>query len=112
MRRPAAGGDAGLRLDFVFDELGPQLHALRMALLQALPDAAGRRAAHAFVEQLCKLQPGLRQAAQQLFGAPGGLRAPRWRGLYLTAAPSEAGGGAFITDLFGRFLPADQPLAR
>src|SRR3546814_10923558 len=39
-------------------------------------------------------------------------RTPRWRGLYFGGGgPEAAPGGAFIADLFTRFLPGDQPLA-
>src|SRR3546814_10978003 len=39
-------------------------------------------------------------------------RTPRWRGLYFGGGGTEAApGGAFIADLFTRFLPGDQPLA-
>jgi len=59
------------------------------------------------------LQPPLRQVADALFESHArAARAPRWRGLYFTAAASGAAGGAFVTDLFERFLPADQPLVR
>jgi len=36
----------------------------------------------------------------------------RWRGLYLVASSDGANPGAFVVDLFQRFLAADQPLAR
>ncbi|MDM0019676.1 type VI secretion system protein [Variovorax saccharolyticus] len=103
--------DAGARLDDIFGLLAAQLHAVRMALLRDQQDPSRRRAIHVFIEQLRALQPGLRVVALRLFAAPRGPRAPRWRGLYLTAAPSATVGGAFIDDLFERFLPADQPLA-
>ena len=103
--------DAGARLDDIFGVLGAQLQAVRMALLRDEQDPARRRAIHVFIERIRALQPGLRVVAQRLFAAPRGPRAPRWRGLYLTAAPSATVGGAFIDDLFERFLPADQPLA-
>lgn len=106
-----AGIDAGGRLDGIFGELGMQLHAQRMALLRDEEDPVRRLAIHTFTERLRALQPGLQLLALRLFAAPRGARAPRWRGLYLTAAPSAAAGGAFIADLFDRFLPADQPLA-
>ncbi|MDP9876921.1 type VI protein secretion system component VasK [Variovorax boronicumulans] len=102
------------RLDALFDPLVAQLHGLRMALLREQPGPAGRLALHGFVERVRTLQPALRQVAQGLFEGHGkGVRAPRWRGLYLTATASENGtGAAFVSDLFGRFLPADQPLVR
>ncbi|MET3179825.1 UNVERIFIED_ORG: type VI secretion system protein ImpL [Variovorax guangxiensis] len=104
---------AGERLDAVFDPLAQQLHALRMALLREQPGATGRLAIHEFVEAVRALRPGLREFAQVLFENHGrNSRAPRWRGLYLTAAASDAVGGAFVNDLFERFLPVDQPLVR
>lgn len=106
-----AGIDAGDRLDGIFGELDVQLHALRMALLRGEKDPVRRWAIHSFTERLRDLRPGLQLLALRLFAAPRSARAPRWRGLYLTAAPSAAAGGAFIADLFDRFLPADQPLA-
>lgn len=104
---------ASERLDAVFDPIAQQLHALRMALLREQTGAAGQLAIHEFVEAVRALQPGLRQFAQVLFEHHGkGSRAPRWRGLYFTAAATPALGGAFVSDLFERFLPADQPLVR
>lgn len=104
------------RFDAVFDPIAHQLHRLRMALLREGPDAAGRLAVHSFVEEVRALQPGLRQFAEVLFESHGrGTRMPRWRGLYLTASASQDGRhveGAFVDDLFTRFLPADQPLVR
>ncbi|WP_422088494.1 type VI secretion system protein [Variovorax sp.] len=103
------------RLDAVFDPLARHLHALRMSLLHRQASAADRLAVHEFVEAVRALQPGLRTFAQVLFENHGkGTRAPRWRGLYLTAAasPSHGVGAAFVDDLFSRFLPADQPLVR
>ncbi|MDM0009344.1 type VI secretion system protein [Variovorax sp. J22G73] len=104
---------AGERFDAVFEPLAQHLHALRAALLRTQHEATGRLAVHEFVEALRALQPGLRQFAQVLFEPHGkGVRAPRWRGLYLTANASPVGDGAFVNDLFERFLPADQPLVR
>jgi hypothetical protein len=56
----------------------------------------------------------LRTLAEGLFdNGPGRTLAPaRWRGLYLAAAPEDSGDDAFVADLFRRFLPSDQPLAR
>jgi len=114
MAEPIAPGEtAGARLDAVFGPFAQQLHALRMALLREQPGPAGRLAVHEFTEAMRALQPALRQVADVLFGPYArGSRNPRWRGLYFVAAASEAGGGAFVTDLFERFLPADQPLVR
>ena len=109
----APGTPAGDRLDALFDPIALQLHGLRMALLREQQGAAARLAIHSFVEAVQGLQPALREVAEVLFESHGkGSRAPRWRGLYFTAAASDASGGAFVTDLFERFLPADQPLVR
>ena len=109
----AANGAASTRLDALFDPIAERLHALRMALLREQPGASRRLAIHEFIEALRALQPGLRQVADALFEGHGrGSRGLRWRGLYFTAAASDAAGGAFTADLFGRFLPADQPLVR
>jgi len=114
MREPlAAGESAAARLDAVFDPLAQQLRALRMALLREQPGPSGRLAVHEFIEAVRALQAPLRRVAEALFAPQGrGARPPRWRGLYFTAAASERAGAAFANDLFERFLPADQPLAR
>jgi len=110
---PFIATPAAERLDAVFEPLAQHLHALRMALLREQTQPASRLAVHQFVEAVRALQPGLRAFAQVLLEHHGkGTRAPRWRGLYLTAAASDSTGGAFATDLFGHFLPADQPLVR
>lgn len=100
------------RPDALFEPLALRLHALRMGLSRGQPEPARRQAIHAFVEQVRALQPGLRTFAQQLFEAPRSSHAgARWRGLYLVAAGDD-NRSAFVSDLFQRFLPADQPLAR
>ena len=110
---PFIATPAAERLDAVFEPLAQRLHALRMALLREQTRPASRLAVHEFVEAVRALQPGLREFAQVLFAHHGkGTRAPRWRGLYLTAAASDGTSGAFAADLFGHFLPADQPLVR
>lgn len=109
----APSATAGDRLDALFDPIAAQLQSLRMALMREQHGAAARLSIHGFVEAVQGLQPALREVAEVLFESHGkGSRAPRWRGLYFTAAASDATGGAFVTDLFERFLPADQPLVR
>jgi type VI protein secretion system component VasK len=114
LAEPAAANDvAAGRMDALFDPMAQRLHALRMALLREQPSASGRLAIHEFIEAMRALQPALRQVGDALFESHGrGSRGPRWRGLYFTAAASGAAGGAFVNDLFERFLPADQPLVR
>lgn len=104
--------EANAELDVLFGEITQRLHALRMTLFRNEQDPVRRQAIHAFVEEVRSLQQGLREMAQRLFGNGHGPHSPRWRGLYLTAAPHDGRGGAFVHDLFERFLPADQPLAR
>lgn len=108
-----AAATAEARPDALFEQLALRLHALGMGLLRRQPDPARRQAIHAFVEQVRALQPGLRAFAEHLFDAPrSGHAEARWRGLYLVAAPGDSEQSAFVSDLFQRFLPADQPLAR
>ncbi|MEP6721606.1 MAG: type VI secretion system protein [Variovorax sp.] len=105
----AGSGSAARRLDALFTPLSARLEALGMALVRDRPDPAARLAILRWVEQVVALQAGLAAVVDQLF-VPGG--SARWRGLYLTAAASETGQGAFAEDLFLRFLPDDQSLAR
>lgn len=113
-RLPVDGRDsrpAEDHLDALFEPLMLRLHALRMGLLPHCRTPQERQALHGFIEQVGALQPALRHVAEALFARPRPMLAPRWRGLYLTAA-DDAGEGAFTADLLARFLPADQPLAR
>jgi type VI secretion system protein ImpL len=109
---PQPGASAGARLAELFDPLMLRLHALRMALLREAREAPQRQAVHGFVEQLRALRPGLELLVQALFDEAHGPRPLRWRGLYFVAAGAQPAGPAFVADLFRRFLPADQPLAR
>ena len=99
------------RLGALFRPIQLRLHGLRMALLCNETTPAGRLAIHTFFDQVNALQPGLQRVVNRMFEERHGRRPPRWRGLYLTAVQPETG-GAFVSDLFGRFLPSDQPLAR
>ncbi|MGH6943436.1 MAG: type VI secretion system protein, partial [Geminicoccaceae bacterium] len=89
-----------------FDELRTRLHAIRLGLLGELREARARRDLFGFVEPLVGLKDGLVQAAAVLFEDNPYQRRPWLGGIYFTGA------GAFGHDLFERFLPADQPLAR
>jgi len=104
-----AGMAAGARMDALFEEMNRRLEALRLGLIRELPDAAGKLAAHAFVQQLRELQAPLRVAADRIFATAQGSAALRWRGVYYTGATPA--GGTFVWDLFAHFLPADQPIA-
>ncbi|CAN7220287.1 MULTISPECIES: type VI secretion protein IcmF/TssM N-terminal domain-containing protein [unclassified Variovorax] len=105
---------AGARPDDPFGPMADRLHALRMGLLRSQPEPARRLAIHSFVEQLRAFQPGLRTLVERMFdnGLGRTLAPAHWRGLYVVAAPADGEDDAFVADLFQRFLPADQPLAR
>jgi type VI protein secretion system component VasK len=98
------------RLSELFEPIASRLHGLRLSLLDKATSAADRRAIHAFFDQVNALQPGLRRVVDRMFAESRGRRSPHWRGLYLTGVQADAG-GAFVSDLFRRFLPVDQPVA-
>ena len=77
--------------------------------MRELAQPAARLAVLQWTEHLLALQAGLRPLVEQLFEPAGPAT---WRGLFFTAAAGAAGPGAFATDLFARFLPEDQTLAR
>lgn len=104
-----ADASGGERLDALFAPLSQRLQALAMSMLRLHAEPASRLGVHRWLAQSIALQPGLHRLADQLFGHGGGTH---WRGLYLTAAASQTGPAAFAADLFRRFLPEDQPLAR
>lgn len=97
--------------DAVIETVFLRLYMLRMGLLRARPAAADRLAIHGFIEALRATEAGLHVLASELFDQrSGAVPAQPCRGLFL-CAPDDAG-GAFVEDMFERFLPADQPLAR
>lgn len=108
-RESASALPAAARLDAIYAPLATRLEALGAALLRDSTEPAARLAIHRWIEQLIGLQPGLQALATQLFEGPSDTA---WRGLYLTAAATADGPGAFTADLFQRFLPDDQALAR
>jgi type VI secretion system protein ImpL len=104
--RNAAGGAFQSWLEAGFHELGRTLHAIRLGLLGTTTDARVRRLVFGFVEAFTPLKEGLRQAGAILFGDnPYQLR-PWLGGIFFTSKQ------AFSGDVFERFLPRDQPLAR
>ena len=95
----------------VIDALFLRLHMLRMALLRGHPAPADRLAIHGFIEALRETEAGLHVLASELFDPRANAAAAQpCRGLFLCAA--DDAGSAFVDDVFERFLPADQPLAR
>ncbi|WP_341920199.1 type VI secretion system protein [Hydrocarboniphaga effusa] len=100
------------RLDEILQPILDRLHALRLSALRSQPTPQTRRDVFEFIEQLRRMQFGLGNLVTLLLEDNPFQRTPRWRGLYFTGAGSgDHAGGAFVADLFTRFLPTDQPLA-
>lgn len=99
-------------LDRLFHPLVLRLQALRLGLLREATEAPQRADIHAFVEAVQGLEPGLALLMERLGHAghtDGGRQAAPLRGLYFTASGTQS---AFVGDLFQRFMPEDQGLAR
>ncbi len=99
-------------MDELFGKIRQRLHTIRLGLLKGPPDSLtpqDRRSIFQFVEVFAELRPNLTELAKSLFEENPLQRTPQWRGLYFTAGPEQS---AFVGDLFTRFLPRDQPLAR
>ena len=108
----AVSAGTSAKFDSLFAPVAERLHALRLTALAAQHEVRGRRGVFEFVQSMTKLQNGLRQFVGLLLEDNPFQRTPRWRGLYFCGAPSAgAPAGAFVADVFTRFLPADQPLA-
>jgi len=100
------------RFDSLFAPMAERLHALRLTALAAQHEVKGRRGVFEFVQSISRMQNGLRRFVSLLLEDNPFQRTPRWRGLYFTGgATSDGPAGAFVGDLFTRFLPVDQPLA-
>lgn len=100
------------RLDQILGPILERLHALRITALRAQASAATRRDVFEFVEALRRCESGLALLVTLLLEDNTFQRTPPWRGLYFAGGSDAAHpGGAFVADLFTRFLPADQPLA-
>ena len=100
------------RIDDVLRPIEDRLHALRMTALRAQHTPQQRRAVFDFVESLRLAHPGLSLFVNLMLEDNPFQRTPRWRGLYFAGgADPVQRGGAFVADLFTRFLPSDQPLA-
>ncbi|HET6554646.1 MAG TPA: type VI secretion protein IcmF/TssM N-terminal domain-containing protein [Dyella sp.] len=102
------------RMDLPADDLHARLKDAAVAALAVQRDAQRRREIFSFLQSLPGLQRGLRIFLDRLMVSDqAGDRRLLWCGLYLTGgARSNAPGGDFVDDLFGRFLPADRLLAR
>ncbi|WP_240097931.1 type VI secretion system protein [Thermomonas flagellata] len=100
------------RVGELFEPIAERLHALRMTALRAQHAPAQRRAVFEFFESLRRCGGGLALLVTQMLEDNPFQRTPRWRGLYFVGGADAAHrGGAFVADLFTRFLPSDQPLA-
>ncbi|TKD29908.1 type VI secretion protein IcmF/TssM N-terminal domain-containing protein [Azotobacter chroococcum] len=101
------------RLDGILAPIRERLHGLRISALREQSDATGRHAIWSFVESLKDLEPSLHTLVKLLLEDNPFQHTLLWRGLYFSAAtaPGLPASGAFLADLFRRFLPADQPLA-
>ncbi len=100
------------RIDDILKPIEDRLHALRMTALRAQATPTQRRAVFDFVESLRQAQQGLSLFVTLMLEDNPFQRTPRWRGLYFAGGADAAHrGGAFVADLFTRFLPSDQPLA-
>ena len=103
---------AGNKLGEVMQPIEDRLHALRMTAMRAQHTPAQRRGMFEFIESLRQAGQGLNLFVNLMLEDNPFQRTPRWRGLYFAGAASDAHrGGAFVADLFTRFLPSDQPLA-
>ena len=104
--RPAPGARAS-SLQHAFAPIEEALQSLRLGLLARQWDARACHDIHRFVEAVLALRPGLQRLHDTLrLDTSAGTS---WQGLYLTASDPQ---GAFVADLFERFLPASTPLAR
>lgn len=96
-------------LDLLFDPLMLRLQALRLGLLPQMHEASARADVHAFVEAMRALEPGLTRLFEQMVQAENASGRLPWHALCFTASGPD---GAFVSELFGRWIPEDQGLAR
>ena len=100
------------RIEDVVKPIEDRLHALRMTAMRTQTTPQSRRAVFDFIESLRQADQGLSLFVALMLEDNPFQRTPRWRGLYFAGAADDAHrGGAFVADLFTRFLPTDQPLA-
>src|SRR5690606_17016671 len=100
------------RVAGVVKPIEDRLLALRITALRAQHTPQARRAVFDFVESLRQAGQGLALFVNLMLEDNPFQRTPRWRGLYFAGSADAANpGGAFVADLFTRFLPGDQPLA-
>lgn len=89
-----------------------RLHALGLTALRGQATPAQRRGIFEFFDAIRRASSGLNLLVTLLLEDNTFQRTPSWRGLYFAGGADSANpGGAFVADLFTRFLPGDQPLA-
>ncbi len=93
----------------IFDDIRMRMHSMRLGLLRDQTDPLKRKGIFEFVESFAGLQPGLTTMVGVLVEDNPFQHTPRLRGLYFTGTQRDT---AFVDDLFTRFMPRDQPLAR
>jgi type VI secretion system protein ImpL len=93
------------QLPTYFSALRDRLHGIRLTALRREADPAKRKGIWDYVESFGKLENGLISAVKLLVEENSLQIIPPLRGIYFVS------GGAFIDDVFTRFLPPDQPLA-
>jgi type VI protein secretion system component VasK len=106
------------RLPTIFDDVWKRLEALRLGILEeTVEDSARgqsalssrRRQVYDFIEAFRDLGRGLEASGNAMLSDDRFRHALLWRGLYFTAPQSPM---SHAEDLFERFLPADQSVAR
>lgn len=102
-------GTTWQELPAVFGSLVERLHELRLAGIRRKADPDARRGVWDFVQAFQDMRSGLDVLIKALVEDDTYHRTPQWLGLYFV---STAQRGAFVEDLFCRFLPEDQPIAQ
>jgi type VI secretion system protein ImpL len=106
---PQAGEEAWQQAKAVFAEIEGRIQAIRFGALMRDTDALVKAQCFRFVAEFGALQTGLELFTRTLFEENVLQRRIPWRGLFFV---STIPGRHFLTDLFVKFLPADQPLAQ
>ena len=92
----------------IFRTLRERMHGILLSGIRHEPHPVKRKGIWDFVAGFFALETGLTVAVKLLLEDNPFQRTPQLRGLYFVGAADK---GAFVDDLFGRFLPVDQPLA-
>lgn len=101
--------DIDSKVHQIYDPMVERFHAIRLDLLKMPRDTKERYGIFDFVENVKGLKPSLMTLCDALFTENPYQYDPFWRGLYFTSAKSEI---QLLDDIFAKFLPSDNPLAR